>query len=114
MPPVATSLKTPSELKSRIQKLAAKSGKSTHAFVLLALEEYVSRSGLSVQFLEDPVAADEEMPRSGLGYGAKGVHAYVTAKAQGKRERRPRAKRWRAYSIRTTRCSISSGSSSSR
>ena len=95
MPAVATSLKIPSELKSRIEKLAVKSGKSTHAFVLSALEDYVSRSELSERFLDDAVAADEEMQRSGLGYDAKDVHAYVTAKARGKRVRRPRAKRWR-------------------
>jgi predicted transcriptional regulator len=95
MPPVATSLKIPSELKSRIDKLAVKSGKSTHAFVLSALEQYVSLSELSDQFLEDAVAADEAMQRSGLGYDATDVHAYVTAKSRGKPARRPRAKRWR-------------------
>ena len=95
MPSVATSLKIPSELKSRIDKLAVKSGKSTHAFVLSALEEYVSLSELSAHFLDDAIAADEAMQRSGLGYDAKDVHAYVTAKSQGKRARRPRAKRWR-------------------
>jgi predicted transcriptional regulator len=95
MPAVATSFKIPSELKSRIEKLAVRSGKSTHAFVLSALEDYVSRSELSEQFLEDAVAADEKMKRSGLGYDAKEVHAYVIAKAQGKRAKRPRAKRWR-------------------
>jgi predicted transcriptional regulator len=95
MPPVATSLKIPSDLKSRIDKLAAKSGKSTHAFVLSALEEYVSRSEVSDRFLDDAVAADEAMQRSGRGYDAKDVHAYVTAKSRGKPARRPRAKRWR-------------------
>lgn len=95
MPPVATSLKIPSELKSRIDKLAVKSGKSTHAFVLSALAEYVSLSELSEQFLADAVEADEAMQRSGMGYDGKDVHAYVTAKARGKSARRPRAKRWR-------------------
>jgi predicted transcriptional regulator len=95
MSTVATSLKIPSELKTRIEKLAQKSGKTTHAFVLSALEEYVSRSELAEQFLEDAIAADDQMQRSGLGYDAREVHAYVTAKAQGKRARRPRVKRWR-------------------
>ena len=95
MSTVATSLKIPSELKTRIEKLAQKSGKTTHAFVLSALEEYVSRSELAEQFLEDAIAADDQMQRSGLGYDAREVHAYVTAKAQGQRARRPRVKRWR-------------------
>ena len=96
MTTVATSLKIPSELKSRLEKLATKSGKSTHAFVLSALEDYVSQSELADQFLEDAIAADEAMQRSGLGHEAADVHAYVTAKVQGKRVRRPRARRWRA------------------
>jgi len=95
MSTVATSLKIPSELKTRIEKLAQTSGKTTHAFVLSALEEYVSRSELAEQFLEDAIAADDQMQRSGLGYDAREVHAYVTAKAQGQRARRPRVKRWR-------------------
>jgi hypothetical protein len=63
--------------------------------VLSALEEYVSRSELSERFLNDAVVADEQMQRSGLGYDARDVHDYVTAKASGKRARRPRAMRWR-------------------
>jgi predicted transcriptional regulator len=95
MPTVATSLKIPGDLKSRIDKLAQKTGKTTHAFVLSALEEYVSRTELAEQFLEDATEADERMQRSGVGYDARDVHAFVTAKAQGKRARRPRVKRWR-------------------
>lgn len=92
---VATSLKLPSALKTRIEKLARKSGKTTHAFVLWALEEHVARSELADQFLEDAIAADERMQRTGMGYDVEEVHAYVIAKAQGKRARRPRPKRWR-------------------
>lgn len=95
MPTVATSLKIPGDLKSRIDKLAQKTGKTTHAFVLSALEEYVSRTELAEQFLEEATEADERMQRSGVGYDARDVHAFVTAKAQGKRARRPRVKRWR-------------------
>ncbi|HTT39443.1 MAG TPA: ribbon-helix-helix protein, CopG family [Burkholderiales bacterium] len=95
MSTVATSVKIPSELKTRIEKLAQKSGQTTHAFVLSALEEFVARSELAEQFLQDAIAADERMQRSGLGYDAQEVHAYITTKAQGKRVRRPRVKRWR-------------------
>ena len=95
MPIVATSLKLPSELKTRIEKLARKSGKTTHAFVLSALEEHVARSELADQFLEDAVAADKRMRRTGVGYDVEEVHAYVVAKARGKRARRTRPKQWR-------------------
>ena len=95
MATVATSLKLPIELKARIDRLAQLSGRSPHAFVLAALEEHVTRFELAQQFLEDAVAADEQMQTSGTGYEAAEVHAYVTAKAQGKKVKRPRAKRWR-------------------
>ena len=95
MATVATSVKLPSELKARIDELARRSGKSPHAYVLTALEEHVARSELADRFLQDAIAADEEMQRSGTGYEAAQVHAYVAAKVRGKKATRPRARRWR-------------------
>ena len=46
-------------------------------------------------FLQDGVRADEAMLRSGLGYAADDVHAYLEAKIAGRRARRPRPVRWR-------------------
>ena len=95
MTTVATSLKLPDVLKARIEKLARKAGKSPHAFVLSALEEHVAQVELAERFLEEAIAADERLQRTGVGYDAAEVHAYLTAKARGKKARRPRPKRWR-------------------
>jgi predicted transcriptional regulator len=95
MATVATSVKVPGELKARIDELARRSGKSPHAYVLAALEEHVARTELAEQFLQDAIAADEEMQRSGIGYEAAQVHDYVAAKVRGKKATRPRATRWR-------------------
>lgn len=46
-------------------------------------------------FLDDGMRADEAMQQSGLGYNAKDVHAYLEAKVQGRKARRPKAIRWR-------------------
>jgi predicted transcriptional regulator len=96
MPSVATSLKLNEELKTRIDKLARKRGESPHAYMILALEDYVARAEQAEAFLRDAIAADEEMQRSGLAYDAKEVHDHLAAKAAGKKTRRPKAKRWRA------------------
>lgn len=47
------------------------------------------------RFLDDGMRADETMQQSGLGYDAKDVHAFMLAKARGKKARRPKAIRWR-------------------
>jgi predicted transcriptional regulator len=95
MSTIATSLKLPGELKVRVDKLAARTGKTTHAFLLAVIEEQIARSELAEKFLRDAIAADVKMQASGKGYMAEDVHAYVTAKVAGKKARKPRLKSWR-------------------
>lgn len=89
----ATSIKIPRRLKSKIERLAKQSGQSSHAFMLRALEGQVEAAERYRAFLQDGVRADEAMLRSGLGYDADSVHAYLEAKVAGRRARRP--VRWR-------------------
>ncbi|MGH8673762.1 MAG: hypothetical protein ACREVG_05585 [Burkholderiales bacterium] len=91
----ATSLKLPKHLKERIERLSRRAGESTHAYMLRALEGHVTAEERYQAFLTDGVRADEAMQRSGLGYAANDVHAYVTARARGRASRRPRPVRWR-------------------
>jgi predicted transcriptional regulator len=91
----ATSIKIPRHLKSRIERLARRTGESAHAFMLRALEGQVEAAERYAAFLQDGVRADEAMLRSGLGYAADDVHAYLEAKIAGRRARRPRPARWR-------------------
>jgi predicted transcriptional regulator len=95
MSTLATSLKLPDELKVRVDKLAARTGKTTHAFLLSVIEEQVTRTELAEKCLQDAIAADLEMQASGKGYMAEDVHAYVTAKVAGKKAHKPRLKSWR-------------------
>jgi hypothetical protein len=46
-------------------------------------------------FLRDGLRADKAMQRSGLGYAAGDVRAYLTAKVQGRTAERPAPNRWR-------------------
>lgn len=92
----ATSIKMPRRLKFRIDRLARRTGETSHAFMLRALEGQVEAAERYQAFLQDGVRADEAMLRSGLGYAADDVHAYLRAKVAGRRARRPRPVRWRA------------------
>lgn len=91
----ATSIKIPRRLKSKIGRLARHSGETSHAFMLRALEGQVEAAERYQAFLQDGVRADEAMLRSGLGYAAEDVHAYLVSKVAGRRARRPRPVRWR-------------------
>lgn len=91
----ATSLKLPRRLKSRVERIARRSGESAHAFMVRALENQVEAMERYQAFLDDGMRADEAMQQSGLGYNAKDVHAYLEAKVQGRKARRPKAIRWR-------------------
>ncbi len=91
----ATSLKIPVELKSKIERHARRAGESPHAFMLRALAGQVEAEDRYQSFLRDGVKADEAMMRSGLGYAAEDVHAFLEAKIAGRRARKPRLVRWR-------------------
>lgn len=59
-------------------------------------------------FLEDGALADQAMRRSGVGYAASDVHAYVTALAAGHASNRPKAVRWRKRPTRGKRAACNS------
>ena len=94
MPVAATSIKMPSRLKMRIERLAKRSGETSHAFMLRALEGQVEAVERYHVFLRDGIRADEAMLRSGLGYAADDVRSYLQSKVAGRRVRRPRPVRW--------------------
>ena len=91
----ATSIKIPSRLKSKIERLARQTGQTPHAFMLQALEGQVESAERYRAFVREGIRADEAMLRSGLGYEADDVHAYLEAKVAGRRARRPEPVRWR-------------------
>ena len=80
----ATSLKLPKALKSRISRLAKRSGESPHAFMLRLLEEQVQATERFEQFLTEARQADERMQDGGIGYAAADVHGYFEATVTGR------------------------------
>jgi len=91
---VRTSLRLPRRLKSSVERVARHSKESSHAFMVWAIEEQVRIEELHRQFLSDAARTDEAMQESGTGYAARDVHAYLEAKAAGRRVRKPRPIPW--------------------
>lgn len=95
MATAATSIKLPSTLKAELEKLARRSGETTHAVMVRALSEHVAAAKRYRSFLDEAARADVAMQESGVGYAMQDVHTFVTAKVRGKRAKRPSPVKWR-------------------
>ena len=95
MPLVATSLKLPKTLKSRIARLAKRAGESPHAFMLQLLEKQVQSAERFEQLVADARQADQRMQENGQGYDAADVHGYLKARIAGQKATRPKPVQWR-------------------
>ncbi|MGC4119238.1 MAG: hypothetical protein QM765_32670 [Myxococcales bacterium] len=86
---ITTTLKLPEELRAKVQGLAAKAGKTPHAWMLEAIAAEAERSARRAAFIADAVESAREVRESGQTYSADEVHAYLRARAAGKKARRP-------------------------
>lgn len=89
----AVTLKLPQELKTRINNLAAATGKSPHAFMVDALAAQASREETRGAFVASALAAREEVSRYGQVMEAADVHKWLLARAEGGKVARPRARK---------------------
>lgn len=90
-----TSLKLPDELKARAAAVAGERGLSAHAFMIEAIRAVTVAAERRASLIADAMAADAQMRKSGKGFAADGVHAYLRKKAAGKIVRKPKATVWR-------------------
>ena len=65
-PATTTSLKLDSEIKERVQRLAAAQRRTPHLVMREAIEQYVERQEKRVQFVRDGLAAWEDYQTTGL------------------------------------------------
>lgn len=93
---MATTLKLPPDLKDRISKVVEGTGQTAHAFMVDAIRAQTERAERRREFTAAALAAREEFARTGTGYAMDDVHAYVKARAAGKKTPKPKLKRWRA------------------
>jgi predicted transcriptional regulator len=90
-----TSLKLPDELKQRAIAAAQKQGVSPHAFMVNAIDSAATAAEQRARFVAEAKAAREDMVKTGKGYDADQIHAYLQARIAGKKSPKPRARSWR-------------------
>lgn len=89
-----TSLKLPDELKQRAVAAAERQGVSPHAFMVQAIEQAATAAERRAAFVGEALAARARMLKSGQGYDAGEVHAYLKARIAGGKPAKPKAKAW--------------------
>jgi predicted transcriptional regulator len=90
-----TSLKLSDELKQRAIAAAEKQGVSPHAFMVQAIEQAAASAERRAAFVAEAQASRQQMLRTGKGYDADEVHAYLKTRIAGKKSAKPKAKTWR-------------------
>ena len=88
-----TTLKLPAPLKARIAPLAEAAGKTSHAWMVEALEAQAALAEMREAFIAEAEASAAEIDAGAPLYAAEDVHAYIVARARGEPARRPKAVR---------------------
>jgi predicted transcriptional regulator len=88
--PTTISLKLPAELKKRVTRVARKTGRTPHAFMLEAIDRETAREERMEAFVQEALAADRAIEETGEVYAARDVHAWLGRLARGKMGARPK------------------------
>ncbi len=96
-PPVTTTttVKLPADTKARLTAAAEAAGKTTHAFMVEAIESATDRAELRRSFIAEALAADAEFDRTGEAYEAEALFDYLEKRAAGKNRPHPKPVKWR-------------------
>ena len=89
----STTLKLTEQLKDRIASAAAASGKTAHAWMIEAIEAQAALAERRQSFITSALNAEQEVAQYGLVYDADEVFSYIKAKAEGKKNKRPSARK---------------------
>lgn len=90
-----TSLKLPEDVKELAATAAKRQGVTPHAFMVDAIRAAAAAAQKRAAFVAEAMESRTQTLKSGKGYAADEVHAYLRARAQGKPVSRPKAKSWR-------------------
>ena len=91
-----TSLKLPEEVKQLAVAAAKQRGVTPHAFMVDAIRLAATAAERRAEFVADAEKSRAETLRTGKGFTALDVHAYMRLRAQGKSAAKPKAKSWRS------------------
>jgi predicted transcriptional regulator len=90
MPTITTtSLKLDSELKARLQRIAAARQRSAHWIMREAVEQYVGREEKREQFRQDALAAWNDYQATGLHASAEEADAWLSTLESGEAAEAP-------------------------
>ncbi len=90
-----TSLKLPDDVKHQAIAAAKRSGISPHAFMVEAIRSAAAAADRRAGFVAEAVAARKALKKSGIGYRAGEVHAYLDARVRRKPTSKPKPGTWR-------------------
>jgi len=88
-----TTLKLPEKLKSRIARLAKATRRTTHGFMIEALEREVAREERMRDFVREALASDAAIEGGAAVYRAEDVHSWLERLAKNRTASHP--KPWR-------------------
>jgi len=90
-----TSLKLPEDVKELAATAAKRQGVTPHAFMVDAIRAAAVAADKRATFVAEATQSRAEALKSGKGYAADEVHAYLRARVQGKPASKPKARAWR-------------------
>ncbi len=90
---ITTTLKLTEELKVRVAQAAADAGKSSHAFMLEAIERHTDLAERRREFVGSALRAEEEVAQYGLVHDGDEVLSWFHARMEGARPAAPRKRR---------------------
>lgn len=88
-----TTIRLPPKLRARISALAKQTGRSAHSLIVDAVERHADYEEQMRSLVQEALAADEDIEKTGEMYGADEVHAWMKRLAVGESAARP--KPWR-------------------
>lgn len=78
-----TTLKLPDDLKARIASAAKQAGKTSHAFMVEALQMQTDLAERRREFIKSALLAEQEVAQYGLVYDADEVFSYLRDRLAG-------------------------------
>lgn len=88
-----TTIRLPPELRARINALAKQTGRSAHSLIVEAVERHAAYEEQLRSLVEEALAADADIERTGEVYRAEDVHAWLARLVRDPAAKRP--KPWR-------------------
>lgn len=91
-----TSLKLPDDIKQRAAAAARRQGVTAHAFMVDAISVATAAAEQRARFVAEAKAARKALLKSGEGFDADEVHAYLRTRVRGAKAKALEPRPWRS------------------